>query len=37
MAVVGVYGLQIADLTELAKLENIHCASCLPFGEAAEG
>ena len=37
MAVVGVYGLRTASLTELAKLENTHCASCLPFVEAAEG
>lgn len=37
MAVVVAYGLRTASSTELAKPENTHCASCLPFGEAAEG
>ena len=37
MAVVGLYGLRTASSTELAKLESIHCASCLPFEEAGEG
>ena len=36
MALVGVYCLRTASLTEPAELENTHCSSCLPAAEAAE-